>query len=248
MEPINFVIVFLAGLISGSYGTLIGGGSLISIPTLIFLGLPPHIAIGTNRFGVLGLNIVGWITFHRLKNVTYQIGLPFGIAALTGSLIGALLIFEFNEINLRRAVALINILCIVVIILNPKFGTEHKQLSIKNGNKILGFSLSFLVGVYGGFYGALSGTFLSYILVFVFGETFIESAGTRKIAQVFLSVVAVIVFYFGKIIDYPLAMTLFIGMAAGSYIGSRYFSQIGNFWVKKFFLMIILISSLKLLI
>lgn len=248
MELISFLIIFLVGLVSGSYGTLIGGSSLISIPTLIFLGLPPQIAIGTNRFGVLGLNLAGWISFHQLKNIRYHIGLPFGVAALVGSFLGALLVFEIDEIHLRRAVAIINILCLFVILFNPKIGIEWKQASIKKRNMILGFFLSFIVGVYGGFYGALSGTFLSYILVFVFGETFIGSAGTRKIAQVLLSVMAVVVFYFGKIINYPFAITLFLGMFVGSFIGSRYFTKIGNVWVKRLLVVIILSTSLKLLI
>jgi len=248
MDIIHLFLVFTIGIISGSYGTITGGASLVSIPTLIFLGLPAHIAIGTNRLGALGLNLAGWYTFHKLKNINYRIGIPISIAAVIGSLIGASLVLELNDSNLRKAIAFMTILGLLIIMLNPKIGIEPKQIELKKNTLIIGTFLIFLVGIYGGVYGALSGTFLSFILIFIFGETFLESAGTRKIAQVLLSSMAVLVFCLGKIINYPLAITLFLGMAIGSYMGARFSHKIGNIWIKRILLVVIFIMSIKLLI
>ena len=71
MEFIHFLIVFVVGVISSSFGTLIGGGSFIVIPTLIFLELSPYTAIGTNKLGAAGLFIAGWYAFNK-KGSTYE--------------------------------------------------------------------------------------------------------------------------------------------------------------------------------
>jgi len=63
MEIYKIVLMFFVGLIVSFYGTLVGGGSLITIPKLIILGLPPHTAIGTDRLGILGVTIAGLYKF-----------------------------------------------------------------------------------------------------------------------------------------------------------------------------------------
>ena len=65
MDINNLLIIFFVGMLASVMGTLIGGSSLFTIPTLILLGLPPHVAIGTDRFGIMGIAIAGWYKFHR---------------------------------------------------------------------------------------------------------------------------------------------------------------------------------------
>jgi len=81
MDLVSLLIVFVVGIIGGSYGTLVGGTSIITIPVLIFLGLPPHTAIGTDRLGIAGLTITGWYKFHEKGLINYPIALRLGVAA-----------------------------------------------------------------------------------------------------------------------------------------------------------------------
>jgi uncharacterized membrane protein YfcA len=186
MGGIPLIIVLGIGLIAGSYGTLVGGGSLITIPTLILLGLPPHTAIGTNRLGVMGNPTAGWYEFKK------------GIRAIT------------------------------------------KQ------DYIIGASLSFVISIYSGFYGAGAGTLLTYVLVLFFGQTFLEGAATRKIAQFISTAMAIVIFAIGGVIHYPLGIALFIGNLIGSYIGAHYSERIGNIWIKRLFFAVVSIMAIKL--
>ena len=247
MNSINLIIILGVGLIASSYGTLVGGGSLITIPALIFLGLPPHTAIGTNRLGVTGNPIGGWYEFNRKGIINYKIGFMIGIPALVGSLLGAKLVLQINEVILKQVIGIITILILFFIIFGPRMGTEKARHTIKIHEYLIGVVLSFFIFTYSGFYGAGAGTFLTYVLILLFRQTFLESAATRKIAQLIASVTAVLVFAVNDAISYPLGIALFIGNLIGSYIGAHYSENIGNIWIKRLFIVIVLIMAVKLL-
>ncbi len=97
----HLLIIFLAGFLASLFGTLIGGSSLVTIPTLLLLGLPPHTAIGTDRFGIMGVCSAGWYQFHRKKLIDYRIGLTMAIPVIVGSFLGARLCQEISEVSLK---------------------------------------------------------------------------------------------------------------------------------------------------
>ena len=82
VDIISMVIIFFVGLIVSVMGTLIGGSSVFTIPTLLLLGVPPHTAIGTDRFGIMGITIAGWYQFHRKGLVDYKTGIILAIPLL----------------------------------------------------------------------------------------------------------------------------------------------------------------------
>ncbi|MBW1973211.1 MAG: hypothetical protein DRG20_05015 [Deltaproteobacteria bacterium] len=247
MDTLNLIIIFFIGLISSIYGTLVGGGSLITIPTLIFVGLPLHIAIGTNRLGAIGANISGLYKFHKKRLIDYKIGLMMGVPVLFGSILGANLVLEINEEILKKVIGVVTFIILLIITFKPKMGLEERKRIYKRYEYIIGISLSFFLGIYGGFYGAGTGTFFSYLLILLFGETFLKSAGTRKIATLLLSIVATLIFAFHGVILYYVAIVLFTGRFIGSYIGAHYSDKIGNLWLKRLFFLTVLIMAIKLI-
>ena len=249
MEMMNLFIIFLAGMIGGSIGTLVGGGSFITIPTLILLGLPPHTAIGTDRLGMTGIGSAGWYKFHKKGMIDYKIGFILGFATMLGSLLGANLVFQINEEILKRAVAVITILILFFItIITPKMGIEKNNHVVKNHEYLIGAVGSFFLGIYGGFYGAGTATFISYILLLLFKQTFLECAATVKIAALLMCAMAASIFAINGAVHYFLAISMFIGSFIGSYIGAHYSDTIGNVWIKRLFSVIVLIMAIKLLV
>jgi uncharacterized membrane protein YfcA len=248
MEGIQLIIVLVVGLIAGSYGTLVGGGSLITIPTLIFLGLPPHTAIGTNRLGVMGNPTAGWYEFNRKGIIDYKIGLAVGIPAFIGPILGASFVLQINEMVLKRLIAVITIIILTFLITQPEIGTKKAIRAISKQDYIIGAFLSFLISIYSGFYGAGAGTLLTYVLIIFFGQTFLEGAATRKIAQFISTAMAIVIFAIGGVIHYPLGIALFIGNLIGSYIGAHYSERIGNIWIKRLFFAVVSIMAIKLLV
>ena len=94
MDISHVVIIFFAGFGASIFGTLVGGSSLVTIPTLLLLGLSPHTAIGTDRFGIMGVCAAGWYQFHKKRLINYRVGITLVIPVLFGAFIGANLVFE----------------------------------------------------------------------------------------------------------------------------------------------------------
>ena len=248
MDWVSLSAVFVAGMIGGSYGTLVGGTSLISIPLLIFLGLPPHMALGTDRLGVAGLTLAGWYKFHEKGWINYKIGLATGLASLVGSFLGANLVMEVSVVLLKKVIAFATLGGVALVAVKPKLGIEDQEHFITARRFGLGLGIAFLVGIYGGFFGVMAGTFALYVLLFVFKQSFLRGAATAKISAFMLTTTAAVVFATKGAIHYPLAVAMFFGCAIGSYFGAHFSDRIGNVWIKRLFIAMVLIMAIKLLI
>ena len=248
MDLVNLSIIFVVGIIGSTFGTLVGGTSLITIPVLIFLGLPPHTAIGTDRLGISGLTSVGWYKFHEKGLIHYPIALIMGVEALVGSFFGANLALQISMALLKKIIAMATILLLLLLIAQPRLGVEKKERVIKRHEYGVGLFFSFIVGIYGGFYGAMAGTLLMYICLFTFKQTFLEGTATFKLSSLMMTTMEAVVFARKGAIDYPMAIAMFLGCAIGSYIGAHYSDRIGNVWIKRLFILIVLLMVIKLLI
>ena len=248
MDLLHLLVVFVAGIIGGSYGTLVGGTSIITIPLFIFLGLPPHTAIGTDRLGVAGIGITGWYKFHQKGLIDYRAALMMGIPALIGSFLGANLVLEISVALLKKVIAIVTVLSLIVVVAQPKLGVEKRDRVIKRHVYGASIFISFVIGIYAGFYGAMAGTFLMYVLVFVLRRTFLDATATLKPSAFMMVTMAALVFASKGAINYPMAGAMFLGCAIGSYFGAHYADRIGNVWIKRIFILIVLIMAIKLLI
>ena len=248
MDITHGVIIFFAGFCASIFGTLVGGSSLVTIPTLLLLGVSPHTAIGTDRFGIMGVCIAGWYQFHKKGLVNYRVGLTMAVPVLFGSFIGANLVFEISESVLKLIIILVSIVCLGVLLLNPNFGVGGSMRRFGWFTYIVGGAMTFAVGVYAGFYGAMGGTLLMYVLILWFGQSFLESAGTLKIAALVMNGIAAVVFAFNGAVDYHLAIPMFCGCSIGSLVGGHYAERIGNIWIRRLFLVLLAVLILKLII
>ena len=222
MNVTVLIIVFAASSLASIVGSVVGGASLVTIPLLILLGLPSHTAIGTDRFGVMGIGVMGWYLFHRKGMIDYKVGLVTGIPTLVGSFIGAHLVLQINESTLKLVIAAISALLLPIIMLSPKMGIEKRERTLRKHDYFVGALLTLVVGMYGGFYGAMAATFLAYVLVLWFSQTFLESAATLKIGSLSMTSAAAAVFAYNGAVNYPLAITIFCGCCIGSLIGVHY--------------------------
>jgi uncharacterized membrane protein YfcA len=235
-------------IITGSWGTLVGGQGLVTIPTLILLGLPPHTAIGTNLMGMTGVAGAGWYKFHKKRMVNYKIGFMIGLPTAVGAILGANLVFHINEEMLRRIIAILTVLILVfIVVVKPTMGIEKASHDVKRYEYLSGTVISLFLGIYGGFYGPGTATFLSYILIVLFRQTFLESAATVKIAVLSVTTLAALIFAINGAVDYYLASAMFIGGFIGSYIGAHYSDRIGNVWVKRLFIVVVLLMATKMI-
>ena len=246
MEWYIILMVIGAGLLAGFINTLAGSGSLVSLPLLIFLGLDPVTANGTNRIAILLQNIVGVGSFHKEKQIEWKTDIRFAFPALIGALIGSLIAVEIDKEVMGKVIGIIMIIMLVIILLNPKkLLKENQQITTE---KIwLKYIVFFFVGVYGGFIQVGVGIFILLGIAYITGINLVRANAVKLLIVLLYTPIALGIFiYFGHI-NWKYGLILAIGNMLGAYIGTKVAIKQGPKFIRWVLIGIIIISATKLL-
>jgi uncharacterized membrane protein YfcA len=244
-ELTTLTLVFLIGVLASIVGAMVGGGSLLSIPFLIFVGLPPQIAIATDRFAGLGAAVTAFYRFWRAGRIVWKLVPVLAVTSLAGSLIGASLLLKADPEALRYVVGLLILALLTVLLLRPRAGVEPIEVSRRR--RAVGLGLYFVIQVLAGFLGGGTGTLIFYTLMLCFGVTIIQVAATQVIPFMVLTVSSLTLFAAGGIIDYRIGLVLMAGTAVGGYLGAHIAIRSGEVWVRRLFALVVLASAARLL-
>src|SRR5512145_326451 len=132
LEWYQYGLIILAGVIAGFINTLAGSGSLLTLPLLMFIGLPPNVANGTNRISIMLQSLVGSLGFRKQGALNLKAGLFLGIPSVLGSVAGALLALALNAKTMERAVGILLVFMFFLILFKPEAwlkGKSEKDLS-----------------------------------------------------------------------------------------------------------------------
>ncbi|MCG8606707.1 sulfite exporter TauE/SafE family protein [bacterium] len=224
LEPVLLIVV---GTIAGFLNVTAGGGSLLSLPLLIFLGLSPSAANGTNRIALIVQNIFATLRFHKFnvipKNLVFVTALP----AVLGAILGAQIAVEIDQLLFKKLLAGVIVLLLPLILFGPTRRTSdiHPEItSIKRWWLIASF---FGIGVYGGFIQGGIGFLFIVVLTFV-GFDLVKTNALKVLVILAFSPFALLVFILNDQIDYLRGLTLAGGNAIGAWIGSRVVLQKGD--------------------
>lgn len=218
----EYLLLIPVGFIAGFLNTVAGGGTLLTLPTLIFMGLPASLANGTNRIAILVQTFTAVRGFKSKGVSTYPFSMYLGISALAGSFIGAKLAIDVEGILFNRILAVIMVMVLVTIVLKPKM--KYKDIIEKTTGKSLYIALFifFFLGIYGGFINAGIGFLMLLILPYVNGLSLLKSNVTKVFVVFVYTIGAVIVFALEDKINYTMALILTIGNASGAWFASRW--------------------------
>lgn len=242
-----YIAVIAAGFAAGFINTLAGSGSLITLPVLIFLGLPPNVANGTNRVAILIQNIVTTDSFRRQSVLDWRGGLQLAAPAIVGSLIGAQIAVNLDEEMMRRAIGVLMIVMLVVILVNPKRWL-HGKSPVLVGNITWKQALIFFgIGIYGGFIQAGVGIFLLAGLVLGAGYDLVRANAVKVLIVLVFTIFALGVFLFNGQVVWSIGLLLAVGNASGGWVASRMAVERGAEFVRWLLIAVIIVSAAKLL-
>ncbi len=215
MKLVLFFCVFLAAFID----SIAGGGGLISLPAYYAVGIPPHVALGTNKFSATIGTLFASVRFIKNKSVEWKAAITAGVCALVGSAWGANMALLVSEVYLQY-VLLCTVPVLAVFVLTKKDMGEHKEEM--RGAKLIGVSVlcGLLVGAYDGFFGPAAGTFYTLAFASIVGMTMTKACGTTKIVNLCSGAAALVTFILNGKIDYSLAIPCTILAIAGNWLGS----------------------------
>ena len=193
-EPLILVLAIVCGAVAGFINTLAGSGSLVTLPMLIFMGLPANVANGTNRIGVMFQNIVGIMKFKKSGHLQMDQAGPMILPTVLGAIVGSMIAIDLDEAMMRKVIAAVMVIMLVVILLKPKqWLKEHADEAIRHKGPLT-FVIFFFIGVYGGFIQAGVGVFLLVGLVMRCGFTMVQSNGIKLVLVLLFSIPALILF------------------------------------------------------
>lgn len=245
MDVLHIVLSLLAGIGAGFLGAVTGGGGLLSIPALIFIGLPVDVAIATNRFSAFGIMMAALPRYYVAKKIDWKIAAKLVPIAILGGFVGSKTLTHINTQLLSVLVGVLLLLMIPVVLLNSNMGL--KQASKGKKMTVLGHAVFFLVMIYGGFFGGGVGMFAIYTLIYFLGITYIEANATNFVPWTFLSVTALLIFLLHGLVNFELGIPMMVGMYIGGALGAKTILKRGNAWARVIFVAMAAASSIKLL-
>lgn len=236
-----------AGIAAGVLNVMAGGGSLISVPIMLFLGLSGPVANGTNRISIIAQNIVAVRTFFRRGFSDFRLSLTLSAAAIPGAILGALVGVRLEGEWFDRVLAVI-MLGVLVLMQMPSKKREGGSEPLTRRKLVLGHLLMFGAGCWGGFIQIGVGFILMPILHRVMGLDLVRTNMHKVFIALTYNVFALAVFAAAVTIHWQFGLALAAGNALGGYLGARFSVQGGEVWIRRIFTLVLLLFIAKLLL
>ena len=208
-----------------------GGGSLLSLPVLIFLGLPPNVANATNRVAIVLQNIFAVRGFKSKGVSVYPFNLWLGISAFCGAIVGAFLAVDIDKEVFNRILAVVIVAVVVYMAINP-LKNINKPENMGKKATITSIIIFFFVGIYGGFIQAGVGYLMIMALTLVNGFSLVKTNSIKVFVALTYTLVALGIFIYYGIVNWEFGIPLAIGNATGGWLASRWSVNKGDNWIR----------------
>jgi len=236
-------LVFLAGFIDA----IAGGGGLISLPAYYMAGLPPHMALGTNKMSSSIGMVFSTGTYLR-EGFIYKPLIPITIVgALIGSWLGAQSVLLLDEVILRWIMLIaMPVLAVVILFKKDLLSPEEREFS-KSREQIIAAVVALTIGWYDGFFGPGAGTFLMLAFVGVLKLDAVTACGNTKVVNFCSNIAALAVFIMAGTVNYALALPGAAFAILGNIIGARLTVKKGAKLIKPVMLIVVVILMITII-
>lgn len=248
LELWHIALLVAVGTASGFLNVLAGGGSLLTVPVMVFLGLPGPVANGTNRIAILAQNLTAVATFARRGFSEFRLSLTLAACALPGAIAGALVGTRLEGDGFNRALAVIMLLIMLVMHFDKgaKAHAENHQPTPKQ--RLQGHLLMIGAGFWGGFIQLGVGFILMPILNRVMGMDLVRTNMHKVFIVASYSLVALFIFAHQVELLWQVGLALALGNALGGYLGATFTISKGEVWVRRILNLVLLLFIAKLLL
>lgn len=203
----------------------------MSLPVLIFMGLPPSVANATNRVAIVLQNIFAVRGFKSKGVSVYPFSLWLGISAFFGSIVGASFAVDINEALFNRILAIVIVGVVVYMGINPLKNVKKAENMGKKAT-ITSVVVFFFVGIYGGFIQAGVGYLMIMALTLINGFSLVKTNSIKVFVALTYTSVALGIFIYYGIVNWEFGIPLAIGNATGGWLSSRWSVNKGDNWIR----------------
>jgi uncharacterized protein len=239
-------ILFLVAFSAGTIDTIAGGGGLITIPALLWAGLPPATALATNKlqsvFGTFTASFYfvkkGLVDLKEMKLMIFT--------AFIGSVIGSFTIMQIHPSFLAKFIPILLILIGIYFLLSKNAGTveRHKLIS----TTLFTFSFVLIIGFYDGFFGPGTGSFFTIAFIYFLGTTISKATAQTKVLNFMTNFGSFLFFCFYGNIFITIGIVMGLGQILGALLGARLVMLKGQKIIRPLIVIISFSMSFKLLL
>lgn len=242
----DILYLILLGFFSGIINMFAGGGSMLVVPFLIFLGLPANMANATNRVAILLQNIVSTATFKQKGILDFKTDYKLLIPTLLGSIVGAFTAADIQEDILKKVIGGLLIILFFMILLDPDRWVKANAEKAKARTPWLRFLIFFSIGFYGGFIQIGVGFFMLAGLVLGCGYNLLKANAMKVFLILFYTFIALGIFIWYDLVDWQTGLILACGNMPGAWVGTRLSVKWGAKYIRYILLASLVVVALKL--
>ncbi|MEJ2370380.1 MAG: sulfite exporter TauE/SafE family protein [Gemmatimonadales bacterium] len=241
----EYVSLFADGVVAGTLNVIAGGGSFLTLPLLIFLGLPPTVANGTNRVAILVQNVGAVWGFHRHRVVEWRWLAVASPPAIVGAVIGSWAALQIGDETFQRLLAGLMVVFAVWVLWNPLRGADDSDVARQGGRRAVVAAGFFMVGLYGGFVQAGVG-FLILAVTTLAGLDLVRGNALKVLLVLTYIPITLLIFGLGGKVAWTAGFALAAGNLLGGLVGVRLTVLKGHRWVRRVVIVAIIAFALKL--
>ncbi len=242
----EIVILALGMFAAGFIDSIVGGGGLISVPALLVTGLPPHMALGTNKMAAsLGSLTSSYEFFksNKLNKELLKMLIPF---AFVGAVLGVVTVQYISPKILEMLIPFMIFGVAIYTVVSKKVGMSDDYIGMNVKNKLGGKLLTSALGFYDGFFGPGTGTFFMFGLVKIFKFDFTVATANTKVLNFTTGFAALLTFIFNGQVNIKYGAISAVFIIVGSKIGAKMAIKNGAKFIKPIFVTMSLLMAFKM--
>jgi uncharacterized membrane protein YfcA len=241
------LFIFIVGIVASFIGSIAAGSGIVAISALLFLGIPPHVALGTINFGDIGSKIGSIVRFAKSKNmgVLKKDVIILTLITVPATIIGSRIAVSVKPEIFEKAIGIILLVILPLFFLQKNLGIKADRAVGKR--RIFSHIVYFISQAWAGFFSPGSGFIDIYIRTRGYGFTILQAKAVTRIPLLLASISSVVVFGTAGLVNYRYAIIMFFGMMIGGYIGTAFSIKKGDAWLKPIIGILILGTAFKLL-
>ena len=242
----GYLMLVVSGFIAGFFDSVVGGGGVVTLPSLLWAGLPPYYALGTNKLaGTFASSTSSWTYFRSawLDKKLLAWMFPFTFA---GAWFGASTVLKVNERYLQTIILVAIVVITLITLFKKNMGEHNRFRGVTVGTLWLALPVAFALGFYDGFIGPGTGSFLLFTFLTLFRYDFQLAAGNGRVLNFSSNIAALLLFALRGKVVYLVGLPMGVAMMLGARAGSKLAIAKGVPYIRPLFIAVAVILSIKM--
>ncbi|MCW2561282.1 MAG: putative rane transporter protein [Mycobacterium sp.] len=251
---IEAIAIFSAGVWAGGINVIVGSGTLVTFPTLLLFGYPPLTANISNNLGMVAGGVSGIYGYRRELRPNKDVLVRLAPASIVGAVVGAILLLVLPAESFQAIVPALIVVGLLMVLVGPsvqrRTAAARHEGSESKPSRILLIAGVFVLGIYGGYFGAAQGILLVGLMGMVLSDGIQRLNAIKNVLATAVNAVAALTFMVVAThrIDWEVVALVGSGAFVGGYLGARFGRRLSPGVLRVFIVVIGLVALVKILL